>query len=119
MYRNEFGGGVADNLAAQMKRDGAEVPENIAQQPTITGDLLCYLEAFYELDTERAHGHTLVRIPWSAIVRYGRHYGFYIEELLFFIRKMDDALLYKMQASSNAGSSGLSQVVQRPPRPDH
>lgn len=106
-------------LLGQMERDGVEIPQNIAVQPTVTGDLLCYLEAFYELDTERAHGLGLVRIPWSAIVKYGKHYGFDIDELLFFIRRMDDAHLERLRAeSSNGGSGGSGETVQRAPRPD-
>lgn len=102
-----------------MRRDGVEIPQNIAKQPTITMDLLCYLDAFYELDTERAHGLALVRIPWSSVVKYAREYGFDRDELVFFIRRMDDAHLDKLKAeSSNGGSDGPGTVVYRPPRPD-
>lgn len=102
-----------------MRRDGAALPDNLANQPTITGDLICYLDAFYELDTERAHGLSLVRIPWSAIVRYGQHYGYDVEELVFFIRKMDDAHLDKLRGRmGNGGSSSTGTTVPRPPRPD-
>lgn len=119
MYRNTFAGGVGDTLAAQMARDGVEIPQNLADQPTLIGDLLCYLDAFYELDTERAHGVGLVRIPWSAIVRYGRHYGYDVEELVFFIRRMDDAHLDKLRAGAqDGGSTGTGEIVHRPPRPD-
>lgn len=102
-----------------MRRDGVEVPHLIAQQPTTTIDLLCYLDAFYELDTERAHGLSLVRIPWSSIVRYANEYGFDRDELVFFIRRMDDAHLDRLRAESkDGGSDGTRTVVQRPPRPD-
>ena len=118
-YRKEFGGGVGDTLADQMRRDGVEIPKQIAKQPTISGDLICYLDAFYELDTERAHGLSLVRIPWSAIVRYGTYYRFDVEELVFFIRRMDDAHLDKLRKTSgNGGSPGSGTTVQRAPRPD-
>jgi hypothetical protein len=114
-----MGGGVGDTLAAQMKRDGVEPPENIAKQPVLQGNLIGYLDAFYELDSERNHGFALVRIPWSKIVNYGSHYGFDIEELVFFIRKMDDAHLEQMEkAKTNGGTPGTRTVVQRPPRPD-
>jgi len=102
-----------------MRRDGVEIPEQIAKQPTVTVDLLCYLDAFYELDTERAHGLALVRIPGSAIRAYAREYRFDRDELVYFIRKMDDAHLDKLRAESgNGGSTGSGEVVQRPPRPD-
>lgn len=102
-----------------MRRDGVEIPEQLAQQPTITVDLLCYLEAFYELDTERAHGLALVRIPWSSVVGYAREYGYDRDELVFFIRRMDDAHLDKLRAEAGNGrSDGVGEAVHRPPRPD-
>jgi hypothetical protein len=114
-----MGGGVHEALAAQMKRDGIEVPDNVANQPVLQGNLIGYLDAFYELDTERSHGFALARIPWSKIVGYGERYGFDIEELVFFIRKMDDAHLEQMKKSgSNGGTTGTRETVQRPPRPD-
>lgn len=112
-----MGGGVQEDLAAQMKRDGIAVPENLATQPLLQADLICYLEAFYDLDTERNHGWNLARIPWSRIVKYGLHYGYDIEELLFFIRKMDDAHLEHLR-NNNGGASGTREMVHRPPRPD-
>jgi hypothetical protein len=114
-----MGGGVHDALAAQMKRDGVELPENIAQQPVLQGNLIGYLDAFYELDTERSHGFALVRIPWSRIVSFGKHYRFDVEELVFFIRKMDDAHLEQLRKTkTNGGTPRTREVVHRPPRPD-
>jgi hypothetical protein len=114
-----MGGGVGDTLAAQMRRDGIELPENIAKQPVLQGNLIGYLDAYYELDSERNHGFALARIPWSRIVAYGMHYGFDVEELVFFIRKMDDAHLDKMRKSKgDGGTPGTREDVSRPPRPD-
>lgn len=114
-----MGGGVHDALAAQMERDGIELPKQISNQPMLKTSLIVYLDAFYELDTERAHGMGLVRMPWGRIVAYGLHYGFDIEELVFFMRRMDDAHLDHLRSKfPNGGSSGTREVVQRPPRPD-
>ncbi len=112
-----MGGGVGDSLAAQMERDGVEVPKQVSDQPKLLSDLQCYVDAFYELDTERSHQFGLVRIPWSSIVAYGDRYDFDVDELVFFIRKMDDAHLSKLR-SSNGGPASSGTVVQRPPRPD-
>jgi hypothetical protein len=102
-----------------MKRDGVPIPDDLAVVPTLPLGLVGYLDAFYELDTERHHGQGLMRIPWGSIVRYGQHYGYNVDELLFFIRRMDDAHLENMRKrTSNGGSEGLSQVVRRPARPD-
>jgi hypothetical protein len=115
-----MGGGVQDTLAAQMKRDGIELPESIAKQPLLQGNLIGYLEAFHELDTERSHGMALVRIPWSRIVQFGKYYGFDVEELVFFIRRMDDAHLEQLGKSkgNGGGTPGTREAVHRPPRPD-
>jgi hypothetical protein len=113
-----MGGGVGATLAAQMERDGVELPDNIANQPVLQGNLVCYLDAFYELDSERSHGMALARIPWSRIVKFGMHYGYDIEELLFFIRKMDDAHLDQLRNKGDGGTPGTREVVHRPPRPD-
>ncbi len=114
-----MGGGVQEGLTAQMKRDGVEVPENVSTQPVLQSNLVGYLDAFYELDTERPMGTLPGPIPWSAIIDYGTYYGFDIDELLFFIRKLDEAHLKRTrEGSTNGGTSGTGTTVQRPPRPD-
>lgn len=104
-----------------MQRDGIAAPQVLTEQPKLPVGLVMYLEAFYELDTERNHGMSLARIPWSKIMLYADRYNYDEDELLFFVRKMDDALLEKLAArggGSNGGSAGTGEVVQRPPRPD-
>ena len=114
-----MGGGVGDTLAAQMERDGVAVPNEIGHVPKVPSGLLCYVDAFYELDTERSHQMGLVRIPWSSIVRYGDRYAFDVEELVFFVRRMDDAHLEKLKGKTgNGGPADTGTAVQRPPRPD-
>lgn len=110
---------IAPGLVAQMKRDGVPIPEDLSSAPTLPLNLVGYLDAFYELDTERNHGQGLMRIPWSAIVKFGQHYGYNVEELVFFIRRMDDAHLENLgKKVKNGGSPGSSTVVRRLPRPD-
>ena len=109
-----------------MERDGVAPPKVLTVQPRLPVGLVMYLEAFYELDTERTHtmgphGISVARIPWSRILRYAEHYDYDVDELLFFIRKMDDAHLEQLvskQGGSGGGSTGAREVVQRPPRPD-
>lgn len=114
-----MGSGVGETLAAQMERDGVEVPKQVSDQPKLASNLQCYVDAFYELDTERSHQFALVRIPWSSIVAYGDRYDFDVDELVFFMRKMDDAHIARLRSSkSDGGLAGSGAVVQRPPRPD-
>jgi len=114
-----MGGGVRSGLADQMKRDGVELPDNIANQPVLQGNLIGYLDAFYELDTERDHGMVPGPIPWSSIVAYGDRYGFDVEELVYFIRQLDEAQLAKYRkGTTDGGTPGTGKTVQRPPRSD-
>lgn len=104
-----------------MQRDGIVPAEVLTEQPKLPVGLLMYLEAFYELDTERKHDMSLTRIPWSKIMLYADRYGYDEDEMLFFIRKMDDALLEQLAArggAANGGSASPREMVQRPPRPD-
>lgn len=112
--------GVSDALHSQMERDGVAVPQNISTQPKLASNLVVFLEAYYELDTERHHGETLMRIPWSSIVEYADRHYLDEDELVYFIRSMDDAHLADMRKKrpTNGGSPGSRTVVQRPPRPD-
>lgn len=114
-----MGGGVGEGLSAQMQRDGATLPAQLAKQPTLAPRLLTFIDAFYDLDTERAHGISLVRIPWSKIVQYADHHGYDPDQLVFFVRRMDDAHLERLaKENGGGGSGGTQQTVQRPPRPD-
>jgi len=109
-----------------MERDGAVAPKVLKVQPRLPVGLVMYLEAFYELDTERSHtitqhGMSVARIPWSSVVRYAKHYEYDVDELLFFIRWMDDAYIEHLaseQGGGSGGSTGTREMVQRPPRPD-
>lgn len=102
-----------------MQRDGVTPPEVLTDQPKLPVSLVMYLEAFYELDTERQIGMAVGRIPWSSIVRYASYHGMDVEECVFFIRRMDDALLERMaQERGSGGPQGTREVVQRPPRPN-
>lgn len=72
-----------------------------------------YLHAFFDLDTERSHGDGLQRIPRSAIVDYAVHYdivGEQREDLLFYVRKMDNAHLAVLaeKIKPNDDTKGIS-----------
>lgn len=105
-----------------MQRDGLAVPQDLSKKVSLRANLIGYLDAFYDLDTERHHGNGLMRIPWSKIVQYAEFYDMDVEETVFFIRKMDDAHISHLakEAKNNSGtrSSGSRTMVQRPPRPD-
>lgn len=111
--------GVGDALQSQMERDGAAVPDKITNQPKLASNLVVFLEAYYELDTERHHGQAFMRIPWSSIVAYADRHFLDEDETVYFIRSLDDAHLADMRKKQpSGGPQGSRAVVQRPPRPD-
>lgn len=76
----------------QIVRGGRELPESLKEAPELFFHLRPYLEAFYELDTERTEGP----IPWSSICKYAdrKNYDWEEEEILFYmIRRIDEVVL--------------------------
>lgn len=85
----------------QINRFGGATPERIAAKPKLGLGLQFFLTAFYDLDTERDLS-TMQPIAWSSIVNYAKFYNADISELLYFIRKMDNAYLTKLAAKRKA-----------------
>lgn len=102
MFQGDFKG-TDVQLTAQMKRDGLQPVGRISKKPKLPTGLILYYEAFFDLDTERNHGMGLASIPWSAIVRYGEYYSLDTDELIFFIKAMDNAHLERMARESKSG----------------
>lgn len=104
MFQGDFKG-TDEQLTAQMKRDGVQPVGRLATKPKLPTGLILYYEAFYDLDTERNHGMGLASIPWSAIVAYGQFYDLDVDELLFFVRQMDNAHLERLASCSQTAIS--------------
>lgn len=65
-----------------------------------------YLQAFFDLDSERSHSMGITVIPWSAIDNYARAYDFsdeQREDLIYFLRAMDNAHTKKLAEKSKVG----------------
>ena len=88
-----------------MKRDGIQPVGRIAEKPKLPTGLILYYEAFFDLDTERNHGNGLCRIPWSAMVYYGTYHNLDIDELIFFIKAMDEAHLERLAREMSSGKN--------------
>ena len=92
-------GNIEQNIIAQAVRAGAPIPDRIANAPVLMQGLGLYLQAFFDLDSERQIGFSILPIPWRAVVKYAQVYGFdeeQREDLLFFIRRMDNAHIERM-----------------------
>lgn len=90
-----------------MIRDGVTPVGRIAERPRLPTGLILYYEAFFDLDTERNHGMGLASIPWSAIVRYGDYYDLDTDELLYFVKLMDQAHLERLARETSSGKKPL------------
>lgn len=85
-------GPVEQSIAKQAMRAGMPLPSRIANAPELLPHLVLYLQAFFDLDSERSHALVPTAIPWSSIKSYAVAYEFDEEEtedLFFFIRRMD------------------------------
>jgi hypothetical protein len=83
-------------IAKQAVRSGQPVPERIANAPQLRFGLQFYLQAFFDLDSDRQVGMSLGRIPWSVVTKYAEVYRLTEEDterLHYFIRAMDIAYL--------------------------
>ena len=112
---------ASSSVLRQMRRAGEKMPEAQTNMPELRLGLELYIEAFFELDSERTHGETLNPIPSSAIRLYARDYEYnerQAEDLMFFIREMDTAHLKrlgkKLKEKSKHGPNTVTP--SRPPR---
>ena len=67
----------------------------MVNKPKLALGLVFYLNAFYDLDTERSIADAQP-IPWSKIVQYGHYHALGeegTEDLLYLIRTADNAYL--------------------------
>lgn len=69
-------GGRGDKILAALTRSGRGLPEKWAHLEEIHENWMdFYLDAFFELVTERPPGFGPTLIPWSKIRQYGRAVG--------------------------------------------
>lgn len=90
---------IEQNIAQQAIRAGVQIPDRILNAPTLLQGLDLYLQAFFDLDTDRSHATGLTRIPWSSIKNYAEFYDFSLEQcedLFYFIKAMDLAHLKRL-----------------------
>lgn len=85
-------GEIEQNLVKQAIREGQPIPERIANRPTIEPGSELYLQAFFDLDSERSHQYNYTSIPFLAIVNYASYLGVDAEtadDLVYYVREID------------------------------
>lgn len=99
-------GPIEQNIVIQAQRARAPIPERIANAPVLQQGLELYIEAFFDLDSERQVGFSILPIPWRSIVNYAQVYGFddeQREDLIFLVRKMDNAHIERLNKKTQNG----------------
>ena len=98
---------VEERLLKEAKRSGRRPPEPLLNKPKLDQGLKIYLDAFYDLNSERHHGMGYMRIPHSKVREYGEFYGFDEEQmynLLFYIPRMDNEFIKALQERHDGDS---------------
>lgn len=107
LYQLETADGKLDAIFRQMVRFGDDIPERFKNYPDLEPSLSLYLEAFFELSTNRHFGMGVGPIPFNSILEYGKYYEFTdveMSDLIYFVREMDNA--YVEYANKSGTSSG-------------
>lgn len=105
LYRLDIGPSE-HQLAKQYKQAGEQLPERIKNAPQLDKGLQFYMQAFYDLDTERSHAMGYTRIPWSAINSYAKALELDEEDrddLIYLINAMDEAHIKRLIEKSKNG----------------
>jgi len=88
-------------------RAGQPLPDRIANAPELETGLQLFLQAFFDLDSERSHASGLTPIPWTSIAAYARAFEFdeeQTEDLYFFVRRLDSEHLKRLEAKQKAAA---------------
>ena len=94
-------GPTEQTIAKQAMRAGQPLPDRIANAPELKIGLSLYMQAFFDLDSDRTHTLAPTAIPWSSIKDYALAWQFdeeQTEDLFYLIRKMDNEHLKRLSA---------------------
>jgi hypothetical protein len=92
-------------IAKQAVRAGQAIPARIANAPELHVGLELFINAFFDLDSERQASFSIGPIPWSRIKEYANAFSFddeIQEDLFYFIKKMDNAHLERIEKQNKA-----------------
>jgi len=95
-------------IAKQAVRAGQPIPSRIANAPELHIGLELFINAFFDLDTERQAGFSIGPIPWSKIKEYSEAYRFdedLTEDLFYFVKALDNAHMKRLEANAKAKSN--------------
>lgn len=82
------------SISKQAIRAGQPIPARILDAPSLYVGLELFLNAFFDLDTERQAGLAIGPIPWSKIREYAVAFDFdsdLTDDLFYFVKALDAA----------------------------
>lgn len=92
-------GPIEQTIAKQAMRAGAPLPDRIANAPELIPGLELYLNAFFDLDSDRTHVFAPTAIPWTSIHNYAVAFELdeqQTEDLFLFVKAMDSKHLKRV-----------------------
>lgn len=95
MHHLKFGG-EADKIVSAAIESGDNLPDELANPPSIPSELIFYWEAFCDLHSCRNNGMSVGCIPWSAVNEYARRYGisdYEFDDFNYVISKLDSEFI--------------------------
>lgn len=99
---------IEQAVTKMASRLGKPTPSRFVDKPVLFHGANLYLQAFFDLDSERSQGYgTVGRIPWSAIQHYVTVVGLSYEQecnLHFLIKRMDAAHMERIHAAGKRGA---------------
>lgn len=98
-------GPTEQSIAKMAIRMGGELPERIANAPKLTLGLSFYLQAFFDLDADRAIGMSIGRIPWTSVLSYASFHELDTDEtelLIKYVEAIDTTYLKHQSEKHNA-----------------
>lgn len=92
---------IEQSIAKQAMRAGQPLPDRIANAPELNQGLQLYIQAFFDLDSERSHAWAPTAIPWTSMAAYAKAYELdeeQTEDMFYFVKQMDAEHLKRLQA---------------------
>lgn len=99
---------IEKNIVAQAKRFGEPIPDRIKNKPRLRYELAFFLDAFYELDTDRNMSVSFGPIPWSSLNNYAVAHeitGEDYHDFMYLVRAVDSAYIKHMREKTQHGDA--------------
>lgn len=97
-------GSSEKTILNQARIGGQPIPDFIKNKPELYSGLEVYLQAYFDLDSERTHAYGPAGIPTTSMLLYASAFNFdeeQTDDLVYFIRTMDAENLKRVKKLQN------------------